>query len=112
MKRTIKKQVWMNKAEAQDLQKKAKKACMTEARLIRMLLEGYNPPVALDDRFYDAMGEMRKANEGAVLYRKIDKTVYEINVIQSDNAKESAEDILVRLIANESMRNVKEKEDG
>ena len=63
MKRTIKKQVWMNKAEAQDLQKKAKKACMTEARLIRMLLEGYNPPVAPDDRFYDAMDEMRKASE-------------------------------------------------
>ena len=63
MKRTIKKQVWMNKAEAQDLQKKAKKACMTEARLIRMLLEGYNPPVDPDDRFYDAMDEMRKASE-------------------------------------------------
>ena len=43
MKRTIKKQIWMTKAEAQDLQKKAKKACMTEARLMRMLLEGYNP---------------------------------------------------------------------
>lgn len=56
MKRTIKKQVWMTKAEAQDLQKKAKKECMTEARLIRMLLEGYNPPAAPDDRFYDGNG--------------------------------------------------------
>ena len=55
---------------------------------------------------------MIQSNTGAVLYRKIDKTVYEINVMQSDNAKESAEDILVRLIANESMRNAKEEEDG
>ncbi|MCI7413290.1 hypothetical protein [Hornefia butyriciproducens] len=55
---------------------------------------------------------MRHVNTGTVLYRKIDKTVYEINVMQSDNAKESAEDILVRLIANESMHNVKEEEDG
>ena len=55
---------------------------------------------------------MREANTGAVLYRKIDKTVYEINVMQSDNANESAEDILVRMIANESMRNVKEEDDG
>lgn len=55
---------------------------------------------------------MRQVNTGSVLYRKIDKTVYEINVMQSDNAKESAEDILVRLIANESMHNVKEEEDG
>lgn len=45
---------------------------------------------------------MRQVDTGAVLYRKIDKTVYEINVMQSDNAKESAEDILVRLI---EMRN-------
>ena len=63
MKRMIKKQVWMTKAEAQDLQKKAKKACMTEARLIRMLLEGYNPPAAPDDRFYDAMNEKPHASE-------------------------------------------------
>ena len=63
MKRTIKKQIWMTKAEAQDLQKKARKACMTEARLMRMLLEGYNPPEAPDERFYSAMDEMRKASE-------------------------------------------------
>ena len=61
--RTIKKQFWFNREEASMLQKKAKKACMTEARLIRMLLEGYNPPAAPDDRFYDAMDEMRKASE-------------------------------------------------
>ena len=55
---------------------------------------------------------MRQINTGTVLYRKIDKTVYEINVMQSDNANESAEDILVRLIANESMCEVKEEEEG
>ena len=55
---------------------------------------------------------MIQVNTGAVLYRKIDKTVYEINVMQSDNANESAEDILVSLNANESMRDVKEEEDG
>lgn len=53
----------MTKAEAQDLKKKARKACMSEARLMRMLLEGYNPPVAPDDRFYSAMDEMRNASE-------------------------------------------------
>ena len=35
MKRTVKKQFWFSKVEAQDLQKKAKKACLTEAALIR-----------------------------------------------------------------------------
>lgn len=38
MKRTVKKQFWFSKAEAQDLQKKAKKSCLTEAALIRLLL--------------------------------------------------------------------------
>lgn len=37
-----------------------------------------------------------------LLYRKVDNTMYEISVKQSDNAKESAEDILVRLITADS----------
>ena len=41
MKRTVKKQFWFSKVEAQDLKKKAKKACLTEAALIRLLLRGY-----------------------------------------------------------------------
>lgn len=43
MKRTVKKQFWFSKVEAQDLKKKAKKACLTEAALIRLLLRGYEP---------------------------------------------------------------------
>ena len=37
-KRNIEKHFLMNRQEAQDLQKKAKKACLTEAALIRLLL--------------------------------------------------------------------------
>lgn len=43
MKRTIKKQIWLNREEAQSLKKKSKKACLTEAALIRLLLNGYEP---------------------------------------------------------------------
>ena len=32
-----------DRQEAQDLQKKAKKACLTEAALIRLLIRGYEP---------------------------------------------------------------------
>lgn len=46
MKRTIKKQIWLNREEAQSLKKKAKKACLTEAALIRLLLKGYEPKEA------------------------------------------------------------------
>ena len=58
MKRTVKKQFWFSKAEAQDLKKKAKKACLTEAALIRLLLRGYEPREKPDERFYDAMREL------------------------------------------------------
>lgn len=53
MKRTIKKQFWFSRDEAQDLQKKAKKACLPEAALVRLLLRGYEPKEKPDDRFYD-----------------------------------------------------------
>ena len=55
MKRTIEKHFFFNKAEAQDLQKKAKKACLSEAALVRFLLRGYEPKECPDDRFYDVM---------------------------------------------------------
>ena len=45
MKRTIKKQIWLNREEAGALKNKAKKACLTEAALIRLLLSGYEPKV-------------------------------------------------------------------
>jgi len=52
MRRTIKKQIWLNREEAQDLKKKAKKVCLSEAALIRLLLRGYEPREKPDDRFY------------------------------------------------------------
>lgn len=58
MKRTVKKQFWFSKAEAQDLQKKAKKACLSEGALLRLLLKGYRPKEQPDERFYDVMREL------------------------------------------------------
>ena len=48
------------------------------------------------------MNEREAIKEEKVLYRKIDKTMYEISVKQAENATESAEDILVRMIATDS----------
>ncbi len=62
-KRSIKKQFYMNREEAQALKKKAKGACMPEARLIRMLVSGYAPPPAPDEKFYEAMDIVRKLYE-------------------------------------------------
>ena len=57
-KRNIQKIVRFSRDEAQDLQKKAKKGCLSEAGLIRLLLRGYEPREKPDERFYDVMREL------------------------------------------------------
>lgn len=57
-KRNIQKIVRFSRDEAQDLQRKAKKACLSEAGLIRLLLRGYEPREKPDERFYDVMREL------------------------------------------------------
>lgn len=58
MKRTVKKQFWFSRDEAQDLKKKAKRTCLSEAALVRLLIKGYEPKEKPDERFYDAMREL------------------------------------------------------
>ena len=53
--RTVKKQFWFSRDEAQDLQKKA---CLTEAALVRLLVRGYEPKERPDERFYDVMRQL------------------------------------------------------
>lgn len=56
--RNVDKRIWLSQAESQELQKKAKKACMSESGLIRLLIKGYEPKEKPDDRFYDVMREL------------------------------------------------------
>ena len=58
MRRNVKKQFWMTREEDLDLKKKAKRTCMTEAALIRLLIRGYEPKERPDDRFFQAMEQV------------------------------------------------------
>lgn len=58
MKRTIKKQIWINADEDKLLKEKAEKACLTEAAMIRMLIRGYAPKEKPDLEFYKAMNRI------------------------------------------------------
>lgn len=58
--RNIKKQVWLNREEASQLKKMAKKVGLNEATLIRNLILGFKPKEKPDERFYEAMREIRK----------------------------------------------------
>lgn len=57
--RSIKKQVWLNKAEATLLHKKAKKSGMKESELLRCLITGIELKEKPDDRFYDYLNQLR-----------------------------------------------------
>lgn len=55
---------------------------------------------------------MSEDNKETVLYHKIDKTLYEISVKQAEDAQESAEDILLRIIVDDLISDTKEDSDG
>ena len=57
-KRNIQKIIRFSRDEARDLEKKAKRACMSEAGLVRLLIKGYEPKEKPDERFYDVMREL------------------------------------------------------
>ena len=56
--RPVTKPFWFSREDAQDLQKKAKKPCLTEAALVRLLVRGYEPKERPDERFYDVMRQL------------------------------------------------------
>ena len=58
MKRTVKKQFWLSRDEAQELQKKAKRTCLSEAALFRLLVRDFEPKEKPDERFYEAMRQL------------------------------------------------------
>ena len=58
MKRTVKKQFWLSRDEAQELQKKATRTCLSEAALFRLLVRDFEPKEKPDDRFYDVMRQL------------------------------------------------------
>lgn len=58
MAKTVKKQFWFSKTEAEELQEKAQKTCLTEAALVRLLIRGYEPREKPGDRFYEIMRQL------------------------------------------------------
>ena len=83
-KRNIQKIVRFSRDEAQDLQKKAKKACLSEAGLIRLLLRGYEPREKPDERFYDVMRAVKANALGFVDAPQLKKEAERWHKFQAD----------------------------
>lgn len=58
MGRTIKKQFWLNREEAEALKRNAQKTCLSETALVRLLISGFEPREKPDEEFYHAMREI------------------------------------------------------
>ena len=87
-KRNIKKQIWLNREEASQLKKKAKKVGLNEATLVRSLILGFEPKEKPDDRFYEVMKELRDIGNNL---NQIAKKANYLNYIDERNYKEETD---------------------
>ncbi len=53
-----KKQFWLSEQQAEELAENARRACMTETDLVRLLLRGYVPPERPGPEFFEDMNRI------------------------------------------------------
>ena len=76
MKKTREKHLRLSEEEFEQLQMKARAACMSDSAFIRQLITGYVPVAAPDERFYKVMDFMREfADRVDVIALKADSSV-------------------------------------
>ena len=86
--RNIKKQVWLNREEATQLKKKAKKVGLNESELLRNLIIGFEPREKPGEEFYDTMKEMRSIGNNL---NQIARKAHSLNFIDEPLYKKEAE---------------------
>ena len=67
MRRNIRKYYTLTRKEAEDLKKKAKKTCRSEAGLVRELITGFEPREKPGDEFYEAMAKVSSMTDNLEL---------------------------------------------
>ena len=87
-KRNVKKQVWLNREEATQLKKKSKKVGLNESTLIRNLIMGFEPREKPDEKFYEAIKELRYISNNL---NQIAKKANYLNYIDERNYKEETD---------------------
>lgn len=68
--RNIDKHLWLNRSEAQTLQKKSKKACMSESQFLRMIIKGDYLKERPDDRFYKYLNALLDISKALTIIAK------------------------------------------
>ncbi len=86
MKRDIKKQFYINAKEDEELKRKAGLVCLSEASLIRQLLNNFVPREKPDKEFYEIMNNITKfADELEILAGKLakDEKAYDLLFLEA-----------------------------
>lgn len=101
--REIKKQFWVNEDESKLLSNKAFKVGLSESELMRFLIRGFEPREKPDERFYEAIKQLRLIG---VNINQIAKKVNATNYIDKEMYLKDYEKMnqLIDLIKNEFLR--------
>ena len=101
--REIKKQFWVNEEESKLLSNKAFKVGLSESELMRFLIRGFEPREKPDERFYEAIKQLRLIG---VNINQIAKKANATNYIDKEMYLKDYEKMnqLIDLIKNEFLR--------
>lgn len=96
-KRGIKKQFWFNKEEATMLKKKAKKVGLNESTLMRNLVMGFEPREKPDDRFFDALRQLRSVSNSLNQLATKANALNFVDEVEYRKQKKKVDDIIVNI---------------
>ena len=96
-KRGIKKQFWFNKEEATMLKKKAKKVGLNESTLVRNLVMGFEPREKPDDRFFDALRQLRSVSNSLNQLAAKANALNFVDEVEYRKQKKKVDDIIVNI---------------
>lgn len=86
-KRNLRVPVYLTFDEKEDLHRKAQAACMDYNQFIRMLIMGYAPRPAPDERFYKAMDLLREMGDRLELIETKARDPEVINLLETEAEK-------------------------
>ena len=79
--------VYLTLEEKEDLHEKASAACMDYNRFIRMLISGYEPRPAPDDRFYEVMDLVRRMGDRLDQLQTVVKDEGSVRFLEQESEK-------------------------
>lgn len=95
--RKVKKQIWLDYSEDDELKKKCKKANMNEAQYIRSLILGYKPTESPPEEFYKVLEKMTSISSSLNRIVEIANMTDKINVNYYESEAQKWNDLIIEI---------------